>query len=249
MPQLIPGPLVYDDRSSSDSRQFFRGLPLDVGQVNPDIISFFDDFTILHGKAFNATDMYLVVKDASASVAVTAAHGGAVLLSSNATTDNDGATIQTGVAIVARTAGKKLWFEARVQVSDIDSDLFVGLAEVIATNPEDVIAAATHRIGIAVQSDNDAGLGVLLADQSDGVTNGSTSLGKNMVAATYKTLGFYYDGVGLDFYVDRQKILSGLVPAPASASALMAPTIFHLSGNNSGTDTLTCDYIMCIAER
>jgi hypothetical protein len=102
------------------------------------------------------------------------------VLTSTATTDNDGASIQAGVASFARTSGKKLWFECRVKVSDIDSDLFVGLSEVIATNPEDVLGATIHKIGIAVQSDNDSGLGLLLMMQSDGVTNSSTSLAKNM---------------------------------------------------------------------
>lgn len=249
MPQQIPGPLVYDSRSSSDARLFFNGMPLDVGQVNPDYISFFDDFTYLHGKALNATDMYLVVKDAGAAAAVAAAHGGVVVLTSAATTDNDGAAILAGVALVARQTGKKMWFEARVKVSDIDSDLFVGLAEVIATNPEDVLGATIHKIGLAVQSDNDAGLGLVMMLQSDGVTNSTTSLGKNMVADTYKTLGFYYDGATISFYVDRQLCLASVVPAPASLTDIMAPTVMHLSGNNGGTDTLTCDYIMVLAER
>jgi hypothetical protein len=224
-------------------------MPLDAGQTNPDFISFFDDFTILHGKALNATDMYLVVKDAGAAAAVAAAHGGTVVLTSAATTDNDGAAILAGVALVARQAGKRLWFETRIKVSDIDSDLFVGLAEVIATNPEDVLGATIHKIGIAVQSDNDGGLGLLMAMQSDGVTNSITTLAKNMAADTYKTLGFYYDGTTISFYVDRVLVLSSQAPAPASVTDVMAPTIMHLSGNNGGTDTLTCDYIMCVAER
>lgn len=248
-PQYIPGPLAYEiGRSSSDSRAFFSGMPIDVA-TNPDFIYFMDDFTGLHGKAFNATDMYTVVKDAGASVAVAAAAGGTVVLTSTATTDNDGAAILQSIASLARTSGKRLWFEARIQVSDIDSDLFVGLAEPIVTNPEDIWLAATHRIGISVLSDNDSGLGLLLIDQSNGVSNSQTSLGKNMVAATYKTLGFYYDGTAIDFYVDRVKITSGVVPAPASATDLMGITVSHLSGNAVGTDTLTCDYVFCVAER
>jgi hypothetical protein len=250
MAQPIPGALQYEvGRSNSDSRVFFGGMPLDAGQINPDYIQLFDDFTLLHGKAFNATDMWSVIKDAGASVAVSNSLGGIALLSSTATTDNDGATIQMTNSCIARTAGKKLWFEAQVQVSDIDSDIFVGLAEAIATNPEDVILAATHRIGISVYSDNDAGTGLLQMDQSDGTTNQVASLGVNMVAATYKKLGFYYDGSTITFYVDRVAKLSSVVPAPASGTALMGPTIFHLSGNNVGTDTLSCDYVFCMAER
>jgi hypothetical protein len=70
-----------------------------------------------------------------------------------------------------------------------------------------------------------------------------------MVADTYKTLGFYYDGVAIDFYVDRVKVLSQVAPAPASGTDLMAPIVMHLSGNAGGTDTLTCDYIWVLAER
>lgn len=250
MSQPIPGALQYEvGRSNSDSRAFFGGMPLDAGRINPDYISFLDDFDLLHGKAFNATDMWSVVKDASASVAVSSSLGGVVILSSAATTDNDGAAIMQSIATVARQSGKKLWFEAQVQVSDIDSDLFVGLSEVISTNPEDVWLDATHRIGISVRSDNDGGTGLLIADQSNGTISQTMSLGANMVAATYKKLGFYYDGTSISFFVDRVLKLSGVVPAPASATDLMGVCVSHLSGNNAGTDTLSCDYVMVVAER
>lgn len=247
MPQQIPGPLIYEiGRSSSDARAFFSGMPLDVS-VNPDYIYFFDDFVGM--KAFNATDSYDVVKDAGASVGIADALGGVVVITSAATTDNDGGLIQQTGGSFARQSGKKLWFEAKVKVSDIDNDLFVGLAEEAATNPEAVIAAGIHRIGIEVVSDSDSGLGLLMSSNSDGTTLDRATLGKNMVANTYKTLGFYYDGVSIDFYVDRVKVLSGVTPRPASATDLMGIAIYSLSGNNSGTHTLTADYVLVVAER
>jgi len=248
MPQQIPGPLVYESgKSNSDARAIFSGMPLDVGQVNPDYNVFFDDFTVLHGKAMNQTDMYDVVKDAGAGVAIADVLNGIIRLSSTATTDTDGALVQMVNGVFARTAGKKLWFEASLKVSDIDNEIFIGLAEQVGTNPENVVAATTHRLGIQVAAGDTAGL--LLASNGDGTTADTTSLGANMVAATYKKLGFYYDGSTVSFYVDRTLKLSGVVPRPASGTDLMGLACYSLSGNATGTHTLDLDYWMIVAER
>lgn len=247
MPQQIPGPLVYESgRSSSDARAFFSEMPLDVGQVNPDYIQIFDDFTNLHGKALNATDMYDVVKDASAAVAVQDTLGGVVRITSAATTDNDGGLVQMTANSIARVSGKKLWFEAKVNVSDADQgELFIGLAEQAATDPEAVIAATIHRIGFELVDES----AILYFVQCDGTTISRTSTGVSMADATDIKVGFYYDGSTIKVYVDRALKLSGLSPAPASATDLMGLAFFHLSGNNTGTHTANMDYWMVVAER
>jgi len=243
----LPGPITYElGRSNSGPREFFGDMPLDIGQINPDYLVYFDDFTYLHGKLFNAAEMYDVVKDAAATVTTLDVINGVARISSTAVTDVDGGLIQFTSNPIARVAGKKLWFEARVKVSDIDHEMFIGIAEQAATNPEAVIAAGIHRLGLEVTSAS--GTGLRFAN-GDGTTVDYTSTGVAMVAATYITVGFYYNGSTIDVYVDRIKKLSGIVPRPASATDLMGVALYNLSGNATSTHTLDIDYYMVIAER
>ncbi len=245
--QTIPGNLEYEyGKSNSVSREFFGGLPLDAGQVNPDFVTFFDDFTVLAGKALNSTDMYDVVKDASATVAAPDVLNGVARITSANTTDNDGGLIQMTNGCFALTSGKRLWFEAMVKVSDIDHDMFIGLAEQAATDPEAVIAATIHRVGIEVTEANGAGLRFA---NGNGTTVDYTSLGVDMVAATYIKVGFYFNGVTLDVFVNRIKKASGIVPRPASGTDLMGLAFFNLSGSATLQHVADLDYWMVISER
>ncbi len=243
--QTIPGPLFYEEgRSNSGPREFFSGMPLDV-HINPDYVYFLDHFGPLNAKALNATDMYDVVKDASAAVAVADSLNGEVTITSANTTDNDGGLIQQTIGTIARVAGKKLWFEAKIKVSDIDHDMFIGFAEQAATDPEAVIAATIHRIGFEVTEANGANLRFV---NGDGTSVDFTDTGVAMVAATYIKVGFHYNGSTIDVYVNRVKKLSGLVPAMASATDLMGLAFFNLSGSATLQHVATMDYWMYVAE-
>ena len=246
MAQPIPGPLLYEEgRSSSGAREFFGNMPLDL-PINPDSVCFMDDFTMLHGKALNQTDMYDVVKDSSASIAMTDAHGGVVVLTSAATTDNDGVLLQCTTQLVKLQSNKKLWFEARYQTSDADdSDNFVGLAKQAATNPEAVVVAGLARIGFQI---NEGDASILFVSDNGTVTT-STDTGIDASDATDVVLGFHYNGSKIDVYVNRMKVLSGLTPTVVVGTDLLSPACFHLSGNATGTHTGKLDYLMMVAER
>ena len=83
-----------------------------------------------------------------ASAAIVAdAEGGEIALTSAATTDNDGASIQGKHEIFAlpSTAGQSIWYETRVKVSDADQmDLLVGMTETFSTNPEAALLLKDH---------------------------------------------------------------------------------------------------------
>jgi len=85
----------------------------------PDQTRYMDDFT---GVTLDNTNDWTVLKDSSASAAIQAdALNGVVDLTSQATTDNDGASIQGNeIWGLPSTAGQKLYFEARFQMSDVD---------------------------------------------------------------------------------------------------------------------------------
>lgn len=246
MPQPIPGALVYESAGSNTGpRAFFANMPLDTA-INPDYISFFDDFTILHGKALNGTDMYDVVKDASASAAFVDAHGGAVILSSAATTDDDGALLQCLNQFIKLQSNKKAWFEAKIQVSvAAQCDMFIGLAKAAATNPEAVIAASLARVGFELVD----GAADLYFTTCNATSISRTDTGVDVANATDIIVGFYFNGTNCDVYVNRNKVLSGLLPGIVVGTDLVSPAFFELSGDASGTHTGTMDYWMAVVER
>ena len=68
-----------------------------------------------------------------------------IALTSTATTENDGASIQGKHEIFSlpTTAGDSIWFETRIKTSDADQmDVLVGLTETFATNPENALASS-----------------------------------------------------------------------------------------------------------
>ena len=167
------GPILY-----SSARKGLENLQVGVW---PDQAVFFDDFT---GIAIDTTNDWTVVKDSGATVAISADTAtGVVALTSAATTDNDGASIQGNeIFQLPSTAGEKLFFEARFSIASTSGssvgqmDVWVGLCENFATAPENAFAAA-NRIGF--QLDDGSSLTRLISES--GGTETETEL-----ATTYK---------------------------------------------------------------
>ena len=81
------GPILFAGKDSP--RKWFENLPVDK---NPDYVTYMDDFT---GIALDTTNDWTVVKDSSATAALGAdAESGTLVLTSQATTDDDGASVQ-----------------------------------------------------------------------------------------------------------------------------------------------------------
>lgn len=207
---------------------------------SPDYIEFWDDFT---GIAVNTTNDWTSVKDSSATVAIVAdTHGGELALTSAATTDNDGASIQ-GNEIFLPASGRKIWFEARVKVADADQqDVFVGLCGNFATDPEACLAAS-NRIGLQIDDGNAS----ILCKSEATDTETSTDSGIDAADATYVRVGFIVNGTtNIKYFVNRQLVATHTTNIPATE---LAPAVFSLSGNNQGTKSLTIDYIRVVSTR
>lgn len=212
----------------------------DMPQGNStDHVRLWDDFS---ESVFNATDTWTVVKDAGAAVALVAdTAGGEVALTSAATTDNDGGSIQ-GNEIFLPAAGRTIWFEARVKLSDAtQSDMFVGLCENFATNPENCLTAS-NRIGF--QKDDGSALILCKSEIADAETSTTTAV--SMSNGAYVRLGFIVRGTSsIEFFVDRQKVATHT----SSPATELAVAFFHLSGDASGTKVATMDYVEAVATR
>ena len=208
---------------------------------------YLDDFT---GVAFDNTNDWTVVKDSGASVAIVAdTLNGFVGLNSTATTDDDGSSIQGNeIWGLPSTAGQKLYFEARFQIADADQmDVFIGVCENFATNPENCLTAA-NRIGFQID-DGDASPHIIT---ESGGTETDTTLAStydlsdatNVTVSFVATKGDSTDKV--QFYVNRTLVGTHTTNVP---TANMAAAAMEISGNNSGTKTMYIDYIMVAQDR
>ena len=198
----------------------------------PDQLVYLDDFT---GVAFDNTNDWTVVKDS---------------VTSTATTDDDGSSIQGNEIFgLPSTAGEKLYFEARFQMSDADQmDMYIGLSENFATNPENVLSAA-NRIGFRIV-DGDAT--PVLITESGGSETSTTLSGTtydfsdatDVTVSFVATKGTATDKVG--FYINRTLVGTHSTNVP---TANMAAAAMELSGNATGTKSMSIDYIMVSQDR
>lgn len=188
-----------------------------------------------------------VVKDSGASVAIDAdAENGVLKLSSTATTDNDGAAIQLLNTTFLVKSGKKLWFEARVKVSDADQcDMFVGLANEIATNPEDLWAAGQARVGFKIA---DGSANILCELDDDTSTTVSVDSGVDAADDTFVKLGIRTEGGSVRYYINRSLVHTATIDADIAA-VTMCPVFGGISGDANGTHTRSIDYVLCVQER
>jgi hypothetical protein len=187
------------------------------------------------------------VKDSGATVLKSAdAENGVLVLTSAATTDDDGAAIQLLDTTFLVKSGKKLWFEARVKVSDADQcDMFCGLANEIATNPEDLWATGQARVGFRI-ADGDASIKCTFDDDTSLVVDVDST--KDASDDTFVKLGMRTDGGSIRYYINRALVHTASIDSDVAA-VTMCPAFGGISGNNSGTHTRSIDYIFCAQER
>ena len=228
-------------KGSSDQvtgRQWYGGQ--DVTIPNTDIVWIYDDFT---GAVFNATDTWTPVKDSGASVLVGAdvLHG-VCALTSAATTDADGASIQ-GNEVFAAVAGKELWFETRIAPHDAnDTDVWVGLTENFVTHPENMGTAANHIMFSLVE-----GTALWVCRTESGGTPTVTTTAIVPTDAGYNKLGFKVTGTSkVEFYIDGALVATHLTNIPTANMTIGASSV---SGSATGTFVTNVDYLLCAAQR
>jgi hypothetical protein len=235
---IIRGPIVNPVAESFEPQlAWYNRLPT---AFDPDYVHFMDDFM---GAVFNATDDWTVVKDSSATVTVEAdTVPGWCALTSQATTDNDGGSIQ-GNETWAVALGRHLWFETIVKPHDADdSDWAVGLTENFTTNPEAMILAS-NRICFQV---NEGNASILCKTEAGDVETSTDSEidGADNVAVT---LGIHCIGTGVvKFYVNRVLVAEHTSNIPTANMTLGA---YHISGSTSGTFTFEIDYMFAAMTR
>lgn len=238
------GPFKNRDMGGRDhARSLFSNLPIGVDQLADYCIDF-DDFT---RSVLDQTNDWISIIDTSCTTLMGTGdvENGAVTILSAATTDDVGGAIQRAETVFLVKSGKKLWFEARVKVSDADQgEMFIGLADNFATDPEAVIATGLARVGFELV-DGAATINTVIDNDT---ASTRTVLSSSMADDTYVRLGFRTDGGSVRFYVNRSLVSTQSIPA-AIAAVTMGPAFMHLSGSASGTHSAACDYILAAQER
>jgi hypothetical protein len=181
------------------------------------------------------------------------ARSGEVNLTSTATTENDGASLQGHEEYFSlpSTAGNKLYYETRIKTSDVDQmDILVGLTETFATNPENALASS-NIIGFLLADGSAVISGVTEASDSQTLTTLNTDL-STLTNDTYVTLGFVAtkgnsDGNDtVEFFINRKSAGTTTSTIPTANMKMM---VMSLSGDATGTKVTTLDYMMAAQDR
>ena len=187
---------------------------------------------------YTAGNWTVTETDSGATQALTDGDGG-LLLVTNTAADDDLVALQKVGESFRFAAGKKLWFEARLKVSDAtQSDLTVGL-QITDTSPLDVTdgvffikADGSTAVTLRVEKNNTA----------------STASVGDMANDTFITLAFYYDGVS-----QVQYAVNGVVGGAVATTNLPddedLTVSFALQNGEAVAKTMTVDYIFVAKER
>ena len=239
------GPILY-----SSARKGLENLNTGMW---PDQCTAWDDFVVELDTAWT------VVKDTGAAVAIAADTANGVLtLTSAATTDDDGASVQGNeIFQLPAEQAQMLWFEARYYVDSSAGvgatamDTFIGLTENFVTNPENGLNRA-NRIGFQM-SDGSAVLQTVVSQTGPLANTFSLPAANNVVDGEYQTVGFTLtkgattNGTNVaKFYVNRQLVNT---ETTFITTDLMALAAVSLSGDATGTKSMGVDYILGSVDR
>jgi hypothetical protein len=175
----------------------------------------YDDFNYL------ATGGYTTSAGGAGSVALSAGGGGYLLFTTAGATNNF-ESIQRGVGnVVVPTgtdAGKKLFYGARAQISDITNSAFIlGLCDITATP----FAGITDGIWFSKAS----GSTQVVLNISTSSVNLATNVVFTLVAATEFDVAFYVDRYGnVQYSIGAQ--LFGWIPQSGTGAASVAPEYY-----------------------
>ena len=205
-----------------------------MGQLAPTKFhTYWEDFDY-----YTAANWTVTETQASATQALTDGDGGLLLLT-NSAADDDLVALQKVGESFRFAAGKRLWFEARLRVSDAtQSDLTIGL-QITDASPLDVTDGVFF-----IKADGSTS--VTLRVEKDNVA--STATVGTMADATFITLAFYYDGVS-----QVQYAVNGVVGGSVAVTNLPddedLTVSFALQNGEAAAKTMTVDYIFVAEER
>lgn len=201
---------------------------------------YFEDFDY-----YNAANWTVTETDAAATQALANGDGGLILLT-NSAADNDINQIQKVGQSFTFTAGKKLFFRAKFQISDAtQSDAVVGLQ--VANVDASDLATVTDGL-FFYKADDAATISVYLRKNT---TTGSTSAAAiaTVTAATDIVVEAYYDGIDRLYYGVNGTILGYLDASSTYLPDTSLAPVFEIKNGAAAAKTMTADYMYVAKER
>jgi hypothetical protein len=238
---------------SAGKAGFWDGCP---AVYRPDLaFNYLDDFYQYDATA--TVGNFAVTQDGTATIAKTDAAGGVLSIATQPTTplNNDEAYLHSLSEVFLFAAGKKLWFEAKVKLTEAnvdDANIVVGLSDNIAADllVDDGAGLRTTALDAALFYKVD---GSLL--WRFGTSNNATQVKNDNVRAyasnTWYTLGFYFDGTATTSKITPW--INGVSYTPHSI-ALSGLEEMHIvfgakCGANTQIETLLVDYVNVVQLR
>lgn len=204
----------------------------------------FDDFD-----NFEADQWIITTTEAGAgdaTEAATSVDGGVLLLTNDAADDDNdflqwsGDDASTAIETYKFESGKKLFFKARIKVSDAtQSDFVIGL-QITDTSPLAVTDGVYWR-----KDDGDANLDFVVIKNSTATTATAAS---TAVSDTWMTLAFYYDGkASIAYYKDNVQLGTSVTTNLVDDEELTIS--FGIQNGEAVAKTMSVDYIFVAKER
>ena len=209
-------------------------------------INYFTDY--ISQMNLTTAEGWVLTQAVSGTLALGAAEGGTLIASAGAGTNDQGINCQLLNCRVKPVAGTNIWFEARVQVSHVDNQVFIGLADTDTTLMAAGVLDETNVESVGFFTDvNSTTLTGGTVTQKTGVPDVTEDI-VAMTATTYTTLGFKITGITqVEFYQDGVLIETGVTAASIPA-VTMALSMVAQNEDGSNTNTLTVDWVKLVTD-
>ncbi len=241
---------VSVDQQVGPSAELWKDCPLLEMMIDPGVgYYYFDDFTgtgpSVGAAASNLTQGWTFTRVTGGTMGTILGHGGELHLVADTTADR-GVNVQLLNCCVIPTAGKTIWFEARVQISHVDNQIFVGIAEtntvLIASGALDEAGANASSIGFFTDEPSATGVGGTVTQKNG--TSDVTEDNFTLAATTWYNLGFKVTGITkVEFYQDGKLIETGETANTIADAVEMALSFVCQNEDGANTNTLKVDWV------
>ncbi len=242
------GPLVHGPLGAPEGYIYRAGMGMmSSAEYNVRHEDFDDIFTT------NTIPGWAAIIDAGCTnvINTTATTGAFGVMSMTSDTTSEGSALY-GAKSIQLISGKKFFMECRVNLNEVTDNAFqFGLSDLTAVvNPEDLWTTTSANVVAFGILDGSATTKMLCDLSNSGSTAETGTLA--VTAATWVTLGLYYDGgTQISGFVNGalSQTWAQAFATTAPLAVAMAPFVGHLNGDGSGTDTAFVDYIRIVTQR
>ncbi len=211
-----------------------------VDAIGGDVVKYIDDFVVSGGPdtAWDAWTVTRVEGGAGESTITAGDTGNGIMLLTSDAADNDGLNCQLLGESFKLQSAKPLYFGAKIQsLSEAtQSDFFIGLA----ITDTDILGGVTDSIGFQ-KVDGSTDLTFVVNKDSTATTVAGL---KTLAASTEYFLEFYWDGTGLEVFVDGVSVATPAVTNLPNDEELRVSV--HFLTGQAVAGSLAVDKLACI---